>query len=75
MILIVSDWPTQIWYPQAMRVAIDKIVFSPRKNYLILLHRVGEQHLLSRKMTLMAILLKPRKFEKRCFSLTFNNFY
>jgi len=61
MILIVPDWPTQVWYPQSMRVAVDKIVFSPRKNNLILPHRVGEQHPLSRKMTLMAILLKPRK--------------
>ena len=63
-ILIVPQWPTQSWYPSAMRLLVDHPrIFTSAPTHLQLPHNPTLVHPLYPKMKMMALLLsgKPSK--------------
>ena len=64
MILIVPDWPTQVWFPQAMKLSDNKLYFAPHKNNLILPHREEAVHPMAKKLRMVAINCKQKTSSK-----------
>ena len=56
-IIVVPDWPNQIWYSQLWDLTIHEINLPPRPRLLYLPHREGELHPLHRSLQLKAILI------------------
>lgn len=53
-ILIVPDWPSQVWYPRVVKLAQKKMRFSPSEKNLK--HPTKTEHPCSNKMAILAIL-------------------
>jgi len=54
-ILIVPDWPAQVWFPQLMKLKSKIKTIPPHANNLILSHKPDLVHPLAEKMILKAV--------------------
>lgn len=78
-LLIVPDWPTQIWYPKLMRMLIGHpVLIPPLQKLLYLPYNLQKIHPLHQKMLLLACHLsgdvcKTKIFQQRLPNISSNH--
>ena len=69
-IVILPKWPTQSWFPYALKLLMaTPRVFSSAKKNLMLPHDSTQTHPMYPKMRMMAVLLSGEQFKQRTFLL------
>ena len=69
-IVILPKWPTQSWFPYALKLlmATPRVLSSAKKN-LMLPHDSTKTHPMYPKMRMMAVLLSGEQFKQGTFLL------
>ena len=69
-ILVVPDWPNQIWFNTLLDMTINEVTFLPRKNLLQLPQSPMKQHPLASQLRMKKVLVSPTTFFKTTTSQT-----
>ena len=60
-IIIVPDWPNQIWYPEILRLAVsNRILFPARKNLLLLPTDDASHHPIWKRLPLIGVVISGK---------------
>ena len=61
-IMIVPDWPNQLWYPELFRISVsDPIHFYDRKDLLILPSNEEAVHPIWERLSLIGVIVSGRQ--------------
>ena len=66
-LMIVPWWPTAVWWPQMLRLLVDRPLLLPKGKRVLQLTHVKKPHPLHKTLTMLAVRLSGKDSENRDF--------